>query len=41
MPEKRYLTDEQYYLPYLGFRSLGEWFDSFGNILAILCWGCR
>jgi len=36
MPVKRYLTDEQYYLPYLGFRSLGEWFDSFGNILAIL-----
>jgi len=36
MPVKRYLTDEQYYLPYLGFRSLGEWFDSFGNLLAIL-----
>src|SRR5665213_2535130 len=36
MPEKRYLKDEQYYLPCLGFRSLGEWFDSFGNILAIL-----
>ena len=36
MPEKRYLTDEHYYLPYLGLRSLGEWFDSFGNILAIL-----
>jgi glycogen debranching enzyme len=36
IPEKRYLIDEQYYLPYLGFRSLGEWFDSFGNILAIL-----
>ncbi len=36
MPEKRCLTDEQYYLPYLGFRELGEWFDSFGNILAIL-----
>jgi hypothetical protein len=36
MPEKRYLTGERYYLPYLGFRSLGEWFDSFGNILAIL-----
>ena len=35
-PEKRYLLDEQYYLPYLGFRSVGEWFDSFGNILAIL-----
>lgn len=36
MPEKRYLTGEQYYLPYLGFRSVGEWFDSFGNLLAIL-----
>ena len=36
LPVKRYLADEQYYLPYLGFRSLGEWFDSFGNILAIL-----
>ena len=36
LPQKLYLTDEQYYLPYLGFRSLGEWFDSMGNILAIL-----
>jgi glycogen debranching enzyme len=36
IPEKRYLTQERYYLPYLGFRSLGEWFDSFGNLLAIL-----
>lgn len=36
MPEKRYLTDEHYYVPYLGFRSVGEWFDSFGNLLAIL-----
>jgi glycogen debranching enzyme len=36
LPQKKYLTGEQYYLPYLGFRSLGEWFDSFGNILAIL-----
>jgi glycogen debranching enzyme len=36
IPDKQYLTGEQYYLPYLGFRSVGEWFDSFGNILAIL-----
>ncbi len=36
LPAKRYLAQEQYYLPYLGFRSVGEWFDSFGNILAIL-----
>jgi hypothetical protein len=34
--EKRSLTKEQYYLPYLGFRSVGEWFDSFGNLLAVL-----
>jgi len=34
--KKRYLTEESYYLPYLGFRSVGEWFDSFGNLLAIL-----
>jgi glycogen debranching enzyme len=36
IPEKRHLIDERYYLPYLGFRSVGEWFDSFGNLLAIL-----
>jgi glycogen debranching enzyme len=34
--EKRYLVNEQYYLPYLGFRAVGEWFDSLGNLLAIL-----
>jgi hypothetical protein len=36
LPEKRALVEEHYYLPYLGFRSIGEWFDSFGNLLAIL-----
>jgi hypothetical protein len=36
LPEKRYLVDEQYYLPYLGFRAAGEWFDSLGHLLAIL-----
>lgn len=36
LPVKRFLRDEQYYLPYLGFRSMGEWFDSLGNLLAIL-----
>jgi hypothetical protein len=36
LPTKRYLTGDRYYLPYLGFRSVGEWFDSFGNLLAIL-----
>jgi hypothetical protein len=36
MPAKQHLNGERYYLPYLGFRSVGEWFDSFGNIMAIL-----
>ena len=36
LPEKRYLADEPYYLPYVAFRDVGEWFDSFGNLLAIL-----
>jgi hypothetical protein len=36
MPQKRHLVDEQHYLPYLGFRAVGEWFDSLGNLLAIL-----
>jgi glycogen debranching enzyme len=36
VPEKEHLPDEQYYLPYLGFRAVGEWFDSLGNLLAIL-----
>jgi len=36
IPEKRYLVNESYYLPYIGFRAAGEWFDSFGNLMAIL-----
>jgi hypothetical protein len=36
LPIKRHLAREQYYLPYLGFRAAGEWFDSLGNLLAIL-----
>ena len=36
LPVKKYLVDEQYYLPYLGFRAVGEWFDTLGNLLAIL-----
>jgi hypothetical protein len=36
IPSKRYLIREKYYLPYLGFRAVGEWFDSLGNLLAIL-----
>ena len=36
LPSKSILRDERYYLPYLGFREAGEWFDTFGNLLAIL-----
>lgn len=36
LPVKRDLISERYYLPYLGFRAVGEWFDSLGNLLAIL-----
>lgn len=36
LPSKIYLVDESYYLPYLGFRAAGEWFDCLGNLLAIL-----
>ena len=36
LPEKRILREEQYYLPYLGFRACGEWFDAFGHLLAVL-----
>jgi len=36
LPKKHFLVNEQYYLPWLGFRSAGEWFDSLGNLLAIL-----
>jgi hypothetical protein len=36
LPEKKYLTSEQYYLPYLAFRAAGEWFDTLGNLFAIL-----
>jgi hypothetical protein len=36
LPPKQYLAEEQYYLPYLGFRVAGEWFDTLGNLLAIL-----
>ena len=36
LPVKKHLADERYYLPYLGFRAVGEWFDSLGNLLAIL-----
>jgi hypothetical protein len=36
LPEKRCLVNDSYYLPYLGFRAVGEWFDSLGNLMAIL-----
>lgn len=36
IPAKQQLVEERYYLPYLGFRAAGEWFDSLGNLLAIL-----
>jgi glycogen debranching enzyme len=36
LPKKRLLLEEQYYLPYLGFRAVGEWFDSLGHMMAIL-----
>lgn len=35
LPVKRQLISERYYLPYLGFRAVGEWFDALGNLLAI------
>ncbi len=36
LPVKQHLVDERYYLPYLGFRAVGEWFDTLANLLAIL-----
>lgn len=36
LPEKRLLRGCSYYLPYLTFRDFGEWFDSLGNLLAII-----
>jgi hypothetical protein len=36
IPEKRNLVSEQHYLPYLSFREAGDWFDTLGNLLAIL-----
>jgi hypothetical protein len=36
LPVKQYLVNERYYLPYLAFRAVGEWFDTLGNLLAIL-----
>ena len=36
LPQKEILKNDSYYLSYIAFRSLGERFDSFGNMLAIL-----
>ncbi len=36
LPSKRILVDAEYYLPYVSFREVGEWFDSLGNLMAIL-----
>jgi hypothetical protein len=36
LPKKRLLLHDQYYLPYLGFRAVGEWFDSLGHLLALI-----
>ncbi len=36
LPRKENLRKESYYLPYLSFRRFGEWFDSFGNLMAVL-----
>jgi glycosyl hydrolase family 100 (putative invertase) len=36
LPVKRELLTDHYYVPYLGFRAVGEWFDALGNLLAIL-----
>lgn len=36
LPKKRSLVHERYYLPWLGFRACGEWFDVLGHALAIL-----
>ena len=36
LPCKTILMKDSYYLPYITFRDFGEWFDSFGNLMAIL-----
>ena len=36
LPVKQTLVDQQYYLPWLGFRACGEWFDTLAHCLAIL-----
>jgi GH15 family glucan-1,4-alpha-glucosidase len=36
LPQKHFLVRDKYYLPYLAFRTPGEWFDSLGHLMAIL-----
>ena len=33
---KRHLVKDRYYLPWLGFRACGEWFDVLGHALALI-----
>lgn len=36
LPKKRAYAAESFYLPYLGFNDIGQWFDSFGNLAAVV-----
>ncbi|NBD73806.1 glycogen debranching protein [Patescibacteria group bacterium] len=36
LPERTRFSEHSYYLPYLTLRDFGEWFDTLGNLLAIL-----
>jgi glycogen debranching enzyme len=36
LPEKTILQDDSYFLPYITLRHFGEWFDTLGNMVAIL-----
>lgn len=36
LPKKHLLSGERFYLPYLAFRTPGEWFDTLGHLMAIL-----
>ncbi|MBI3115463.1 MAG: glycogen debranching protein [Candidatus Kerfeldbacteria bacterium] len=36
LPKKTILRAASYYLPYVTFKDFGEWFDTLGNLLAIL-----
>lgn len=36
LPEKKLLADEAYFLPYVTLRDFGEWFDTLGNLIAVV-----